>query len=204
MTEAEWLAADDPKPMLKFLRDSGRASERKLRLFAIACCLGNWSPVYADRCRSLVGLAERYADGQARGAELTEARRIAYPGELLGVIEPDARRAATAVLWSWVVGPGERPKQAAHVRDVFGNPFRPVAADPAWLAWNHGTVRRLAEAAYQERSLPEGTLSNGRLAVLADALEEAGCADADLLGHLRGPGPHVLGCWAVDLLSGRE
>ena len=61
-----------------------------------------------------------------------------------------------------------------------------------------------AEATYENRSLPGGTLDNARLAVLADVLEEAGCADAELLGHLRRPGPHVRGCWAVDLLSGRS
>ena len=72
------------------------------------------------------------------------------------------------------------------------------------LAWNAGAVRRLAEAAYAERQLPAGALDPARLAVLADALEEAGCTDADLLGHLRGPGPHVRGCWVIDLLSGRE
>jgi hypothetical protein len=49
-----------------------------------------------------------------------------------------------------------------------------------------------------------GRLDPTRLAVLADALEEAGCADAELLGHLRGPGLHVRGCWAVDSLLGRQ
>src|SRR5205807_5738807 len=85
-------------------------------------------------------------------------------------------------------------------RDIF-RPFRPVTVDPAWLLWEGGLVRRLAEAAYDERSLPEGTLDRVRLAVLADAVEEAGCTNAELLDHLRGPGPHVRGCWAVDLLS---
>ena len=61
----------------------------------------------------------------------------------------------------------------------------------------------MAEAAYEQRELPAGTLDPARLTVLADALEDAGCADADLLGHLRGPGPHVRGCWAVDLLLGK-
>jgi hypothetical protein len=72
------------------------------------------------------------------------------------------------------------------------------------LQWNDGTVRRLAEGAYEHRLLPSGTLDLARLAVLADALEEAGCDQADILKHLRGPGPHVRGCWAVDLLLGKE
>jgi hypothetical protein len=42
-----------------------------------------------------------------------------------------------------------------------------------------------------------------RMPVLADALEDAGCTDAELLAHLRSPGPHVRGCWAIDLLLGR-
>ena len=62
----------------------------------------------------------------------------------------------------------------------------------------------LAQAAYDERELPAGTLDTARLGVLADALEESGCDQADLLAHLRGPGPHVRGCWAVDLLLGKE
>jgi hypothetical protein len=88
------------------------------------------------------------------------------------------------------------------LRDIFGNPFRPAPGiDPAWLAWNAGTVRRLAEAAYQERLLPQGTLDPGRLAVLADALEEAGCDSQEILGHCRQQGAvHVRGCWVVDLL----
>jgi hypothetical protein len=85
--------------------------------------------------------------------------------------------------------------------DLFGNPFRPTpAANSAWLAWNGGTVPRLAAVAYEERDLPSGHLDAGRLAVLADALEDAGCGEAELLGHLRGPGPHVRGCFALDVL----
>jgi hypothetical protein len=76
--------------------------------------------------------------------------------------------------------------QAALLRDIFGNPFPPASITPAVLAWNDTAVVRLAQAAYDERQMPSGTLNNGRLAVLADALEEAGCTDADFLGHLRG------------------
>jgi hypothetical protein len=101
----------------------------------------------------------------------------------------DVRRATRA-------GTAERATQAALVRCVFGNPFRPVAADPAWRTWDGGTIPRLARAAYEDRG-------SDRLPVLADALEEGGCTDAALLDHLRGPGPHVRGCWVVDLLTGR-
>jgi hypothetical protein len=91
------------------------------------------------------------------------------------------------------------------MRDVFGNPFRlPQAVDPAWLAWNRGTVARLAQAAYEERDPATGTLDAARLAVLADAVEEAGCTDAELLAHLRSPGPHVRGCRSLDAVLGRS
>jgi hypothetical protein len=65
-------------------------------------------------------------------------------------------------------------------------------------------VRALAQAGYDERSLPGGALDVPRLAVLADDLEESGCTDGGLLGHLRGPGPHVRGCWAVDRVLAKE
>jgi hypothetical protein len=86
------------------------------------------------------------------------------------------------------------------VRDIFGNPFRPVRLGRAWLT---PTVTNLAQSAYEERALPSGELDPTRLAVLADALEEAGCDQPGLLSHLRGPGPHVRGCWALDLLLGK-
>jgi hypothetical protein len=86
------------------------------------------------------------------------------------------------------------------LRDVFGNPFRPVAFKPAWRT---PAVVSLAQAAYEERILPAGTLDTQRLAVLADALEEAG-ADAALVAHFRREGPHDRGCWALDLALGRS
>lgn len=86
---------------------------------------------------------------------------------------------------------------------LIGNPFRLARVRPAWLTWDGGTVPRLAQAAYHERHLPTGTLGADRLTVLADALEEAGCIDQDILSHLRGPGPHFRGCWVVDLVLGK-
>jgi hypothetical protein len=106
--------------------------------------------------------------------------------------------------WGTNLG-GEHRRQCDLLRCIFGNPFHPTHfIDPELLAWNEGLVRRLAEAAYEERALPEGTLDLDLLAILADALEDAGCADAELLGHLRGPGPHVRGCWALDVVLGKE
>jgi hypothetical protein len=106
---------------------------------------------------------------------------------LAAVQEPQERAAAK-----------ERLAQANLLRDIFGNPFRPPFA-PLLL----DTVVSLAQAAYDERELPSGHLDPIRLAVLADALEEAGAA-AELAEHLRGPGPHVRGCHVVDLLLDKE
>jgi hypothetical protein len=95
----------------------------------------------------------------------------------------------------------ERRGQADLVRDLFGPlPCRQVQLDSAWRT---PAVLALAERGYEERQLPTGTLDPGLLSVLADALEEAGCDNADILSHCRGPGPHVRGCWVVDLVTGR-
>jgi hypothetical protein len=89
-----------------------------------------------------------------------------------------------------------RESQARLLRCLFGNPFLPVLVDPAWLRWGGGTIPRLAASIYEQRAFD-------RLPVLADMLEEAGCCDAGLLGHLRSPGPHVRGCWPLDVLLQR-
>ncbi len=87
---------------------------------------------------------------------------------------------------------------------IFGNPFRRVTINPAWLTWNNATIPKLAHAAYNDRQLPSGHLDTALLAILADALEEAGCNNTDILDHLRGLGPHVRGCWTVDLILAKE
>jgi hypothetical protein len=90
-------------------------------------------------------------------------------------------------------GAAERQAQCQLFREVFGNPFCPMALDPAWLTWNAGAVFRIAERIYEERRFEA-------MPVLGDALEEAGCVNGDILDHCRGPGPHVPGCWLLDLL----
>ena len=77
----------------------------------------------------------------------------------------------------------------------------PVALAPSCRT---STVLGLARSAYDDRALRRGELQADRLAVLADALEDAGCTEQDVLGHLRGPGPHVRGCWALDLILGKS
>ncbi len=99
----------------------------------------------------------------------------------------------------------ESAAQCALLRCLFGpTPFRRVSIPASVLTRSDGLILRLAQATWEERALPAGHLDSGRLAVLADALSEAGCTDADLLDHLRGPVPHVRGCWAVDMVAGRE
>jgi hypothetical protein len=90
-----------------------------------------------------------------------------------------------------------RAIQQRTLREIFGNPFRPVAVEPSWLRWQDGTVVRIARAIYDERAFD-------RLPILADALEEAGCTNTDILSHCRQSGGHVRGCWVVDLLLGKE
>lgn len=91
--------------------------------------------------------------------------------------------------------------QATLLRCIFGNPFRSGSFDRAWLT---ADVASLAQAAYEHRTLPEGSLDTQRLLVLADALEETGCTDEDILSHLREwGGVHVRGCWVLDLLLGK-
>jgi hypothetical protein len=213
MHEDQWLSGADPTAMLEFLRARGQASERKLRLFACACCRGVWHRL-SDKCsRRAVEVVERFADGQATPQTFRKWHWAAYEAyEVTGevVYAPYAAGHRVAVLAALdtadaaAVAGQERANQCDLLRDIVANPFRAEPAiDPACLTWNEGTVKRLAEAAYEERSLPDGTLDTVRLAVLADALEEAGCTDEEVLGHLRGPGPHVRGCHVVDILLGK-
>jgi hypothetical protein len=91
-----------------------------------------------------------------------------------------------------------RPYLISLLYDIIGNPFRPSPPLPhTVLAWNDGTVRRISEGIYEERAFD-------RLPILADALLDAGCDNDDLLAHCRSDGPHVRGCWALDLILGKE
>ncbi len=219
MTEAEWLRCEEPAALLGYLRES--ITDRRLRLFACGCARAIWRLVDGSHCSRAVEVAERFADGQSTREQLTAAYRRASGATtaankaaattceaVLGAsagIDCAACAADAVGLTDETAYLAETRKQARLWRDIVGNPFRPAPAlDPAWLAWHDGAVPQLARVAYEDRRLPEGTLEPGRLAVLADALEDAGCGDADLLGHLRGSGPHVRGCWAVDLILGKE
>jgi hypothetical protein len=205
MTEAEWVACAEPAPMLEFV--SGRATDRKLRLFACACCRMAWDWLYPLE-RDAVALMERVAEGRADEGERAaayEATRRQFDQQsrdctpmALDLLDRDARFGADAALLLLSVDPHEATAQGSAwcqiARDIFGNPFRPVAVDPVWLT---STVVQPAEGIYQDRAFD-------RMPILADALEDAGCTDRAILDHLRSPGPHVRGCWPVDLLLARE
>jgi hypothetical protein len=87
----------------------------------------------------------------------------------------------------------EEKRQVPLLRDILGNPFRPARLVRRWLT---PAVVSLAAGLYAEGAFD-------RLPILGDALEEAGCGNADMLAHCRGDGPHVRGCWVVDLVLGK-
>ena len=89
------------------------------------------------------------------------------------------------------------------IRDIFF-PFDFGGIAPAWLSWNNGTAVKLANAAYEERRLPDGVLDPARIGVLADALEDAGCTNDAMLHHCRQSADHVRGCWVVDAILGKS
>jgi hypothetical protein len=225
MTEDQWLAATNPYEIGMYAR-----SPRQRHLFACACCRRVWRFVTDGRARAAFAVVERFIDGEASAEECDAAASVIFHGvseggdvgrsmELVrwtvnGSHPGRASRAARRAAWRVAAeaDPGgrltsRRPRSPAYeaalaaefraqadlLRDIVGSPFRPVAADPAWLT---STVVALAAAIYADRAF-DG------LPVLADALQDAGCEHPDVLGHCWGPGPHVRGCWVVDLLLGK-
>ena len=122
-----------------------------------------------------------------------------------GELAADANLEVARSVWKspgFLAGRAKEEKAiCAVIHDIFGNPFRPVSFD---LAWRTPNVVALADAIYQERELPSGLLDRTRLAILADALMDAGCDSADILAHCRSEGTHVRGCWVVDLILGKS
>lgn len=201
VTKEEWLACIEPGSMLTFVL--GRASERKSRLFTVACCRNVWHRLADERSRNAVEFAESYADGLGQEDRLTAVRLAASsasredPGNPLarGVIlavSRSSRHITSFVRWGGAI-------HCDFLRDIFGPlAFGSIDIDPLLLT---GTVLALAQVAYDERQMPSGILDNQRLAVLADALEESGCTDPEVLGHLRDKDAvHVRGCFALDLI----
>jgi hypothetical protein len=225
VTEAEWLACAQGAGMLESARLSGflqdHASDRKLRLFAVACCRRLW-PLLDEVAREAVRAAERFADGLAREEELRcwqaaaqEPRtQVAMTGSwaaglraasgtakcgryCIGTARTVAEQAILASPHDWE-RVAEEAAQADLLRDLFGPlPFRAVALSPDVLAWNNHTIPTMAQAIYWDRAFE-------RMPILGDAFEDAGCTDQEVLSHLRGPGFHIRGCWLLDLMLGRE
>jgi len=218
-----------PDKMLAWLGEKqvARRAEgrRKLRLFACACCRWIWEMLRSQH-RFAVKAAERFADGliakevlarAAVAASRTIPVQLDYNGQVAvrateAACRPIAMEAAyQALMYSYSAwaryphtpgasDPRKRAEiesvQSAALRCIFGNPFRPLALSPACRT---PTIVALAHAAYEERVVPRGELNPIRLGVFADALEEAG-ASGELVDHLRGPGPHWLGCHVVEMI----
>jgi hypothetical protein len=220
MTEAEWNGCTDSINMLRFLTVEGKASDRKLRLFTCACARDLLAHNPDVHCPPEQGGKEGFEAAILRSEAAADGQGPPLPPYSFGSVWvelPDASEAAYVVFGAdpdvgiLLRDPAEAAKDflvepGLWLRDIFGPLlFRKVRLDPAWLAWNGGAVRKLAEAAYAERSLPAGTLESHRLAVLADALEEAGCASEEILLHCRQQErKHVRGCWVMDLLLGKS
>jgi hypothetical protein len=208
-----------------------RLSARKFRLCAVAVCRRVW-PMLADgRLRTAVETAEKYADGDVTDEELAtvhsdadstsakllaaaftsrsreagmQANAASAASSALRLFAFDAARCSTNFACLAASGNAigenarsydERLAQAQILRDIFDTPWRPVSAIE--VPSQNFAIARLAADIYEERAF-------SRLPELAVALEEAGCRDAVLLGHLQGEGPQVKGCWALDTILGKE
>jgi len=227
MDEAEWLECKDPDPMLRFIRY--QATHRNRRLFASACCRRAWHLI-SETDRAAVHINEQLADRAPSEAEFTRVahfipqyqRRTSPPDPdspeswaawaawhataSPGYAEDCARCAAHGISEGlareagnlhdqWLIRVSEWATQAGMLRCIFGPiPFRLVFADSRWRT---SAVMGLVHTIYNDRGFD-------LLPILADALEDAGCDNADILTHCRSPGPHVRGCWVVDLLLGKE
>jgi hypothetical protein len=213
MTEAEWLACGDPHLMVEFVR--GKGSHRKLRLFAAYSFRSLLYLLPDPRQHRAVDTLEQMAEGTASVRDRQEAvrdTRLALPAYSQPGDEPADDPYFVALMlfrefrsssvgthaWAATAGVADsgtvRREQCELLRDIFGNPFRPVPFDPRWRTTD---ALGLARGICEDRAFD-------RLPLLADALMDAGCDSAALLDHCRGPGPHVRGCWVVDLVLGKE
>jgi hypothetical protein len=205
--------------MLAFLR--GKASERKLRLFACARCRESWAELVDPKSKKAVEVAEKVAEGGVSAAhrkilkkQREEAESLAGEAvdSIRGMFGWGSSQGIASLAVTFAVGPYcisvepyldplfahiDLHKESALLRDILGNPFRPVAIRSSWLTWNDGTVRRIAQAIFDERAFD-------RMPILADALEDAGCVDEQIVKHCRDGGLHVRGCHVLDALLGKK
>ncbi len=193
MDEATWLSATDPAMMLDFLR--GKASTRKLKLFARAC-VHRFLPVLAGPMSERLP-ANAPEEFRALATDwAASADHWATPDDALSGAGHVTRYVARVMGYAGKVAQSEEcSAQASVLRCLFGNPFRPSPTLPQ--SWRK-TVLALAQRVHDKQDFPS-------MPALADALEKAGCTTATILDHLNGPGPHVRGCWALAaILRGKQ
>jgi hypothetical protein len=231
MTEAEWLAAQKPELMLKFVQEV--ASDRKLRLFAIACCRQVWPLLTDARSQRAVAIAERFTEQLASQAELDvswQCGEVALQ-ECIRDNAPHQHGLAYACLAarnSTVSCSHETAREtAAAAARAAGWGFRNGSQDERYIADRKACERSQADALRDIfgdlfrsvtfvsawRTSDVLLLARGiyeehafdRMPILADALQDAGCDSNELLNHLRDvSAAHVRGCWALDLVLEKE
>ncbi|VTS01017.1 Uncharacterized protein OS=Sorangium cellulosum (strain So ce56) GN=sce5710 PE=4 SV=1 [Gemmata massiliana] len=220
MNEQMWLTddGDDFLRLVKFA--ASKVSERKVRLFSVGSCRLIWTLITKKPYRVAVETAEAFADGEATKKALTAARiaarttaeaekkyaKLQVAAACLDAVDANVVSGAfgasvdvpSAALYrgtdDWDYDAAKRTV-LAFLRDVVGPwPFRKVVLKPSWRT---STVLALASQMYESRDF-------GAIPILGDALQDAGCDNAEVLDHCRGPGPHVRGCWVVDLVLNKE
>ncbi len=225
MDEQKWLSCNEPTIMLDYLRSNGQTSARKLRLFACYCFRRLIPHRIPNKVLQAVEFAELFADGAMSTAGLARARDAAvedldkYGFTASAVFEafscvmaPDGievSRTVDNVLEAMEsMGDGEEKIKAERteisqvIRDMHGNPFHEIVLNPAS---RNETIVKLAEAVYNERTMPEGIFDPQRLMMLVHAFQEAGFEDQNVLGHLHHLDyMHVRGCFVVDAILSKE
>jgi hypothetical protein len=185
-------------------------TDRKMRLLAVAVCRVSHEATRRPELREAhLRLVEGLADGTVDDSEREAAQRaacaspggVAYLDVAIKLLGPKAAVAARDVLIALGVAMSpeyhrstraDRVRMCDAIRDLFRHPHLPVTFDPTW---------RTSTAVGLARTMC-GSRDFSAMPILADALEGAGCDSADVLAHCRGPGPHVRGCWVVDLVLG--
>jgi hypothetical protein len=225
MTEAEWMACTDPTPMLEFLRP--KVTERKLRLFAVACCRRIWEILPDEECRSALETAEQFAEGLASGTSLDAARRAALRsfyeftdsenGNFTG--RESAAAAVAGACWTeaegldqglddvidncYGLGPLstglENGGQIEYLREC--HDIRDIFGNP-FHALNLDSTWIVPEVRTVAQAIYD-TLAFDRMHELAEVLQRVGCDDLVLLDHCFRTEQHVRGCWAVDVVLGK-
>lgn len=202
MTEAEWLVCNDPQLLLETVEV--RATERKLRLFACGYCRITWRHITDRHIKGLVRLTEQLAETPESEMELQATWQAQFAKSFLcgGRTAYTSTAAYSSIVrracLPEALSPRQRERACNLIRELVGPLFfRFVRLRPSWLAWNDGTVKKIAQAIYGERRFQY-------MPILGDALEDSGCDDVEMLSHCRSEGPHVRGCWVVDLILGKE